>query len=44
MHVVVTPSRPVACAAPAVAARLAGQTTEDRLVLPWRRLRELPWR
>lgn len=43
MHVVVTPARPVACAAPAVAARLAGQTTEDRLVLPWRRLRDLPW-
>ena len=43
MHVVVTPSRPVACAAPTVAARLAGQATEERLVLPWRRLRELPW-
>lgn len=43
MHVVVTPSRPVACAAPGVAARLAGATTEDRLVLPWRRLRELSW-
>ena len=43
MHVVVTPSRPVACAAPGVAARLAGQTTEDRLVLPWRRLRDLSW-
>lgn len=43
MHVVVTPSRPVACAAPAVAARLAGQASEERLVLPWRRLRELPW-
>jgi hypothetical protein len=43
MHVVVTPSRPVACAAPGIAARLAGQITEDRLILPWRHLRDLPW-
>jgi hypothetical protein len=43
MHVVVTPTRPVACAGPAIAARLAGQTTEAGVTLPWRRLADLPW-
>jgi hypothetical protein len=43
-HVVVTPERPVACAGAAVAARLAGQTPEDCLTLPWRELPTLPWR
>jgi hypothetical protein len=43
MHVVVTPHRPVACAAPGVAARLAGQTTEDRVVLSWPELADLRW-
>jgi hypothetical protein len=43
MHVVVTPHRPVACAMPGVAARLAGQTTEAGLTLPWSRLADLPW-
>lgn len=43
MHVVVTPRRPVACAGPAVAARLAGETTEASITVPWRRLAELPW-
>ena len=43
MHVVVTPRRPVACAGPAVAARLAGETTEASVTLPWRRLADLPW-
>lgn len=43
LHVVVTPYRPVACAAPGVAARLAGQAAEDRLVLHWEDLADLPW-
>jgi hypothetical protein len=43
VHVVVTPERPVACAGAAVASRLAGQTPEDCLTLPWRELRDLPW-
>jgi hypothetical protein len=43
MHVVVTPHRPVACAGPAIAARLAGETTDASVTLPWRRLADLPW-
>ena len=43
MHVVVTPRRPVACAGPAIAARLAGETTEASVTLPRARLAELPW-
>lgn len=43
MHVVVTPRRPVACAGPAIAARLAGETTEASVTLPWPRLADLPW-
>jgi hypothetical protein len=43
MHVVVTPRRPVACAGPAIAARLAGETTEASITLPWARLADLPW-
>ena len=43
MHVVVTPRRPVACAAPAIAARLAGETAEASVTLPWPRLADLPW-
>jgi hypothetical protein len=43
MQVVVTPHRPVACAVPGVAARLAGETTESGITLPWRRLPDLPW-
>jgi hypothetical protein len=43
MHVVVTPRRPVACAGPAVAARLAGEITEAGVILPWRGLADLPW-
>jgi hypothetical protein len=43
MHVVVTPHRPVACAGPGIAARLAGETTEASVTLPWPRLAELPW-
>jgi hypothetical protein len=43
LHVVVTPERPVACAGPAVAARLAGETPEDCVILPWALLPTLPW-
>ena len=43
MRVVVTPHRPVACAGPAIAARLAGETTEASVTLPWRELAGLPW-
>ena len=43
MHVVVTPHRPVACAGPGIAARLAGETTEASVTLPWSRLADLPW-
>jgi hypothetical protein len=43
MHVVVTPRRPVACAGPAIAARLAGETTEASVTLPWPRVADLPW-
>jgi hypothetical protein len=43
MHVVVTPLRPVACAGPAIAARLAGETTEASITLPWTDLADLPW-
>jgi hypothetical protein len=43
MHVVVTPRRPVACAGPAIAARLAGETTEASVTLPWAQLAGLPW-
>ncbi len=43
MHVVITPHRPVACARPGVAARLAGETSEASVTLPWRRLADLPW-
>jgi hypothetical protein len=43
LHVVVTPHRPVACAGPGVAARLAGQITEDRVILSWRELTDLSW-
>lgn len=42
MRVVVTPNRPVACAGPGVAARLAGET-ERCVILPWHRLADLPW-
>jgi len=43
MHVVVTPRRPVACAGPAIAARLAGETTEASVTVAWARLADLPW-
>jgi hypothetical protein len=43
MHVVVTPHRPVACAGPGIAARLAGETSEASVTLPWQDLVDLPW-
>jgi len=43
LHVVVTPERPVACAGAAVAARLAGETSEDCVILPEDLLPTLPW-
>jgi hypothetical protein len=43
MHVVITPQRPVACAEPGVAARLAGETAEACVIAPWRALVDLPW-
>jgi hypothetical protein len=43
MHVVVTPHRPVACAGPGIAARLAGETSEASVTLPSSRVAELPW-
>ena len=43
LHVVVTPERPVACAGRSVAARLAGETSEASVTLPWARLHTLPW-
>ncbi len=41
--VVVTPGRPVAWAPRAVTARLAGESVEPCVVLPWRELADLPW-
>lgn len=43
VHVVVTPHRPVACAGRSVAARLAGESSESNVTLPWARLADLPW-
>lgn len=43
LRVVVTPGRPVACAGAAAAARLAGETPEVCVVLPWSQLPTLPW-
>jgi hypothetical protein len=43
VHVVVTPHRPVACAGRSVAARLAGESSEASVTLPWARLADLPW-
>ena len=42
-HVVVTPGRPVAGADVGLARRLAGDTPEPVVVLPWRELADLPW-
>ncbi|SDX88108.1 hypothetical protein SAMN05661080_01573 [Modestobacter sp. DSM 44400] len=42
-HVVVTPRRPVACAEPGVARRLAAEATEASRTMPWRDLADLGW-
>lgn len=42
-HVVITPSRPVACAGAGVAARLSGEATEASVTLSWERLPDLRW-
>ncbi|MBM7807472.1 hypothetical protein JOD57_003309 [Geodermatophilus bullaregiensis] len=42
-HVVVTPARPLACASAAVATRLAGETGEPCVRLPWARVPDLRW-
>jgi hypothetical protein len=43
LTVVMTPGRPVAGAGAGVAARLAGETSEACLMLPWRRFPDLSW-
>jgi hypothetical protein len=43
MHVVVTPHRPVACAGPDIASRLAGEIQEASVTVPWLQLADLPW-
>jgi len=43
MHVVVTPHRPVACAGPGIAARLAGESSEASVTLPREDLPDLAW-
>jgi hypothetical protein len=43
MHVVVTPHRPVACAGPGIAARLAGESSEASVTLRRQELADLPW-
>jgi len=43
MHVVVTPQRPVACAGPGIAARLAGESSEPSVTLPREELPDLSW-
>jgi hypothetical protein len=43
VHAVVTPHRPLACTGGGVAARLAGETSEASVTLPWPRLADLPW-
>jgi len=43
VHVVVTPQRPVACADPGVARRLAAEATGSSLTMPWRYVADLGW-
>lgn len=42
-HVVVTPGRPLAWADAGIAVRLAGETVEPSVTLPWQRFPDLPW-
>jgi hypothetical protein len=43
VHVVVTPQRPVACADPGVARRLAAEASGSSVTLPWRHVADLGW-
>ena len=43
LQAVLTPNRPVACAGAGIAARLAGNSAEACVRLPWERLPELRW-
>jgi hypothetical protein len=43
VHVVVTPQRPVACADPGVARRLAAEATGSSLTMPWQDVADLGW-
>jgi hypothetical protein len=43
VHVVVTPQRPVACADPGVARRLAAEATGASVTMPWRDVVDLRW-
>jgi hypothetical protein len=42
-HVVVTPRRPVACAAAPVARRLVAEAADACAILPWQELADLGW-
>jgi hypothetical protein len=42
-HVVVTPRRPVACAAAPVARRLAAEAADACAILPWQEIADLGW-
>ena len=42
-HLVVTPRRPVACAEPGAARRLAAEAAEASVTLPWRDVADLGW-
>ena len=42
-HVVVTPRRPVACAAAGVARRLVAEASESSVTMPWRHVADLGW-
>ena len=43
MNVVVTPQRPVACADPGVARRLATEATGASVTMPWQDVVDLRW-
>lgn len=43
VHVVVTPQRPVACADPGVARRLAAEASGSSVTLPWQHVADLGW-
>jgi hypothetical protein len=43
VHIVVTPQRPVACADPGVARRLAAEASGSSVTLPWQHVADLGW-